>query len=226
MAPPANLPGRGLPRRGCADTNSGEHFPLMGPAQALYSSCACNALGRSSADKVVGLGLGLCLLLCACATPYKPLEHRYGYSDHQVANGVYEVSFLGNGNTSYEKALDFALLRAAEIALNHHAKSFILLDLANLSFARTYLAAPLFYQTSAAGLVGYGQNPPAVAGLLDWTERGYLVEQPAHEQTYYRPGVRLKMKLLADPPGKHYPYDPARIVAQLKRKYRIKPGKG
>ncbi len=173
-----------------------------------------------------GSSLATSLLLCSCATPYKPLDHRYGYSEQHITNDVYEVSFLGNGSTSYEKAVDFAMLRAAEIALNRQAKSFSLLDVVNLSLARPFLTPPQFYWTTAAGLNAAGQDSPPVAALLDWTERSYLVREAGQERTYYRPGVKLKVKLLSDPPGTYYPYDPVQVIDRLKRKYQIGPGKG
>jgi hypothetical protein len=174
---------------------------------------------------VFGACLLMSLLLCSCASPYKPLDHRYGYSEQLVTNDVYEVSFLGNGNSSYERIFDFAMLRAAEIALSRQAKSFTLLDVVNLSSVRIYRTPTLFYWTAASNLGPGGQNILPAAGLADWTERSYLVMEPTQERTYYRPGVKLKVKLLPDPPGSYYPYDPAKESDWLKRKYRIKPGK-
>ncbi len=181
---------------------------------------------RFSSHLAFGLCVAVGLLLCSCATPYKPLDHGYGYSDRHATNDVYEVTFLGNGSTSSERAFDFAMLRAAEIALNRHAKSFTVLDVVNLSFARTYLSAPQVYRTTAAGLTPIGQDRPPVTGLLDWTERDYLAMEQAQERTYYRPGVKLKVKFLPDPPGTYYPYDPVKVSDELRRKYRIKAGKG
>jgi len=172
-------------------------------------------LHRHPAPLKPGRVLAACLaasfFLCSCATPYQPLDHRYGYSEQQVGKDVYEVTFLGNADTSYERAFDFAMLRAADIALSRRAKSFALLDLTNLSFVRTYKTPTLYYWT-----------PSHAAGPADWTARDSLVMEPAQERTYYRPGVKLKVKLLSDPPGSYYPYDPAKESERLKRKYRIK----
>jgi hypothetical protein len=173
---------------------------------------------------VFGASLVASLLVSSCATPYQPLDHRYGYSEQQVGNDVFEVSFLGNGHSSYERVLDFAMLRAADIALSRQAKSFTLLDLVNLSSVRTYQTPTLFDWTASPYLGPGGQYLLPAAGLADWTERSYLVMEPAQERTYYRPGVKLKVKLLPDPPGSYYPYDPAKESERLKRKYRIKPG--
>jgi hypothetical protein len=137
---------------------------------------------------------------------------------------VYEVTFLGNGDSSYERVSDFAMLRAAEIALSRQTKSFTLLDVVNLSSARPYLTAPHFYWTTASELNAGSQHILPAAGPFDGPGWSYLVMEPGQERTYYRPGVKLKVKLLPDPPGSYYPYDPVKESERLKRKYRIKPG--
>ena len=138
---------------------------------------------------------------------------------------MYEVSFLGNGHSSYERVFDFAMLRTAELALGRQAKSFTLLDLVNLSSVRTYQTPTRFYWTASPYLSAGGQNILPAAGLFDGAEWSYLMMEPAQERIYYRPGVKLKAKLLPDPPGSYYPYNPAKESERLKRKYRIKPGK-
>ncbi len=174
---------------------------------------------------VLGSGLVASLFVCSCATPYKPLDHRYGYSEQRLGNDVYEVSFLGNGNCSYERVFDFAMLRAAEIALSHQAKSFTLLDVVNLSSVRRYQTPPQYYWTASPFLSAGGQTIPSAPEFIDGTEGSYLMVTPLEERGYYRPGVKLKVKLLPDPPGSYYPYDPAKESERLKRKYGIKLGK-
>ncbi len=181
-----------------------------------------NAERRSFPHLVSGACLAAGLLLCSCATPYKPLDHRYGYSERQVTNDVYEVSFLGNGNTPYDSAFDFALLRAAELALKRHAKSFILLDLVSLSSARTYQTPPRFYWTAAPNLSAGGQPIVPAATLIGGVDWRYLLMEPGQQRIFYRPGVRLKVKLLRDPPGSYYPYDPVKVSERLTRKYGIR----
>jgi hypothetical protein len=66
-------------------------------------------------------GLGF-LLLAACATavgtPYAPAgKNGLGYSDTRVEEGRHRIVFAGDGATSPEDVEDFALLRAAELAL-------------------------------------------------------------------------------------------------------------
>jgi len=172
---------------------------------------------------VLGSYLVASLFVSSCATPYKPLDHRYGYSEQQITNDVYEVSFLGNGSSSYERVLDFAMLRTAEIALNRQAKSFALLDLVNLSSVRTYQTPSRVYWTVSPYPSDAGQTILPAGGPTGRTEWRYLAMEPAEQRKYYRPGVKLKVQLLPNPPRNYYPYDPAKESERLKRKYRIKP---
>ena len=57
------------------------------------------------------------ILLSGCSTGYKSDGISGGYSETQLSEAVYRISFRGNGYTSLEKASDFTLLRAAEIGL-------------------------------------------------------------------------------------------------------------
>jgi len=161
------------------------------------------------------------LFASSCATPYKPSEDHYGYSEQQVDKEEYEVTFMGNGNTSYERAFDFALLRAAEIALEREAKSFIVSDVVNLSSVRAYTSPTRYFQTASPYLSTGGQTVPSAPEFVNGTERTYTMVAPAEERIYYRPGVQLKIKLLPDAAGAFYPYDPVKLSERLKHKYRI-----
>jgi hypothetical protein len=73
------------------------------------------------------------LLLAACATPYQPDGYTGGYSDTQLSDNVFSVTFNGNGYTDPHKATDFRMLRAAELTLQHGFKYFVVEDSANSS---------------------------------------------------------------------------------------------
>lgn len=57
------------------------------------------------------------ITLTACMTPYTSDGLLGGYSETQVAENVWKVSFQGNGYTSRERAENMALLRSAELTL-------------------------------------------------------------------------------------------------------------
>jgi hypothetical protein len=186
-----------------------------------YPLCRLAARPGFLSRLIFGSCLVASLFALSCATPYKPLSDRYGYSERPVGKDEFEVTFLANGNTPYERAFDFALLRAAEIALSRQAKSFRVSDLANLGSLRSYESPPHYFEATSAYLASGGQTVPSAPEFISGTERTYLMMTMPEERVYYRPGVKLKIKLLPDAPGSYYPYDPARLIEQLKLKYGI-----
>src|ERR1700746_1689308 len=70
------------------------------------------------------LPAALALMMASCATPYSSSGFLGGYSDTALAPDVYRISFKGNGYTSKDRAQDFALLRAADLAQSHGYRYF------------------------------------------------------------------------------------------------------
>jgi hypothetical protein len=139
-----------------------------------------------------------------------------------VGKDVFDVSFLGNGSSSYDRVLDFALLRATEISLKRQAKSFTVLDVVNLSSARKYQSASQYYWTASPYLSTGGDVVPSAPEFTGGTDRSYLMVTPAEERIYYRPGVRLRITISADVPPGGFAYDPAKLREHLKHKYGLK----
>jgi hypothetical protein len=67
-------------------------------------------------------------LWAGCATGYHGMSLTGGFTETQLAPGVYRVTFEGNGYSRSERVQDFAMLRAAELALAHGFTHFTLLD--------------------------------------------------------------------------------------------------
>lgn len=72
--------------------------------------------------------LAVVILLAACASPYQPEGFGGGYSETQLSENIFKVSFRGNGYTSEDRAADMALLRSAELALENGFKYFAVVD--------------------------------------------------------------------------------------------------
>jgi hypothetical protein len=53
--------------------------------------------------------------VAGCATPYREVDATGGYSHQRLDENVYKITFQGNSATGYERARDFAFLRAAEV---------------------------------------------------------------------------------------------------------------
>ena len=72
--------------------------------------------------------LSLVVSLVGCATTYQSESLLGGFSSSQLDENVFQVSFKGNAFVSPEKASDYSLLRAAEIALEKGYKYFVIAD--------------------------------------------------------------------------------------------------
>lgn len=71
---------------------------------------------------LVIVGAALCLAACATAvgTAYGPADSKgYGFAETRVEDERYRVSFAGDGATPIAVVEDYALLRAAEIAVEN-----------------------------------------------------------------------------------------------------------
>ncbi len=58
-------------------------------------------------------------VLYGCATAYQPKGITGGYSDRQVSEDEFVIEFDGNGHTTQGRAAEFALMRCADICLQH-----------------------------------------------------------------------------------------------------------
>ncbi|WP_346862847.1 CC0125/CC1285 family lipoprotein [uncultured Draconibacterium sp.] len=68
------------------------------------------------------------LLFSSCATHYNVSGFRGGYSEVKLNDGIYDVSFKGNGVTSEETIHRYFLYRCTEIALENNCRYFIMYD--------------------------------------------------------------------------------------------------
>lgn len=69
------------------------------------------------------------LLFASCATPYQEAGESVagGHMFKRESTNVFKVAFSGNGFTSPKRAKDFAMLRAAEITLEHQFMYFTII---------------------------------------------------------------------------------------------------
>ena len=67
------------------------------------------------------------LVLQGCATPYQKDGFKGGFSETQLDENVFNVSFKGNGNTGRERVSDFTLLRSAELATQSGYNYFVVI---------------------------------------------------------------------------------------------------
>lgn len=70
-------------------------------------------------------------MLMACATTYQSkslFSLTGGYYDEELPNGYFIVGFDANGFTYREKAVDFALLRCADLAISKEKEYFEIIE--------------------------------------------------------------------------------------------------
>ncbi|HEX6111815.1 MAG TPA: hypothetical protein VFZ10_05880 [Geminicoccaceae bacterium] len=76
----------------------------------------------------------LCLTLlgtlagCGQPTPYQPATDGYGYSEQQIEDNRYRVSFAGNDLTTADTVQNYLLYRAAELTLGEGYDYFTVVD--------------------------------------------------------------------------------------------------
>ena len=66
--------------------------------------------------------------ITSCATSYQPQAWTGGYSELQINENTWKVTFQGNGYTSKTRAENFAMRRAAEITLREGYTHFLITD--------------------------------------------------------------------------------------------------
>ena len=94
------------------------------------------------------------IFIAACATPYQNSGLAGGFSETRLSENVFRVSFRANAYSRGERAEDFALLRCAELALEHGYSHFALADSKSDNEIGAYTAPTTTYTTGSAYSVG------------------------------------------------------------------------
>ena len=104
------------------------------------------------------------IILMGCATSYQKESYTGGFSETQLGENVFQVSFSGNSYTSRKKASDFTLLRAAELSLENGFKYFIVVDSEKYTSTRTQTM-------SSSGKTFVYSNPTSVLTITGFKEK-------------------------------------------------------
>lgn len=157
------------------------------------------------------LGFAVLSFAVGCATPYQSKSLRGGYSDTQLAPDVFRVYFRGNAYTAMERAQDFALLHAAELAQSHGFSYFAVVDENSSTSAHTFTTPGQSY-TSGSGM--------ATGGLVTYSER--TTYYPSQTYIFHKPRTGLLIKCFTEKPEHIYTFDAAFLVQSLRQKYELK----
>lgn len=80
--------------------------------------------------------------MAGCATGYHSSGVTGGYQDTKIQEGMYRISFQGNGASGEQRSADFSMLRASEVALADGFQYFVILEGKTLSSTRIYSIEP------------------------------------------------------------------------------------
>ena len=159
--------------------------------------------------------LFLCVLigsfLTACATAYQPQGFSGGYSDIQLGENVFQVSFHGNGYTRGERASDFALLRSAEVTTENGFRYFIVVQSGKDSSFSTYTTPTQSYTTGSA--YGYGNTAYGSATTTTYGGQTFIIQRPSATNTILCFKERPEVAGLV--------FDAEFVKKSLKQKYEI-----
>ena len=117
------------------------------------------------------------VLLSGCATAYQPQGLSGGYSETQLGENLFQVSFRGNGYTRSERASDFALLRSAEVTMGNGFRYFIVVESGKDSSLSTYTTPTQSYTTGSA--YSYGNTAFGSATTTTYGGQTYMIRKPS-----------------------------------------------
>lgn len=149
--------------------------------------------------------LAAAVLLGGCATGYHRVGFSGGFSETQLAEDVFQVSFNGNGYTSGQRAADFALLRSAEVIAAHGFTHFAIVD-AKSAISQSSYTTPTTTTGSATRIGNSVYGSTTTTG-----GQTYVFQKPSSHNTVI--GFRTK------PEG--FSYDAAFVIKSLRSKYKL-----
>ena len=119
--------------------------------------------------------------LSGCATAYQSKSFTGGYSETQLGDNIFQVSFRGNGYTSRERAADFTLLRSAEVTVENGFRYFVIVESEKGSKVGAYTTPTTSNTTGSA----YGSGNYAYGNATTTTYGGqtYFISKPRATNT-------------------------------------------
>lgn len=143
------------------------------------------ALGNHFKRNFAVLALGCAAILSACQTGPAYRERgpgeAYGYTDQQLTQNRYRVTFSGNSTTSREEVEDYLLRRAAEVTVNSGYTHFVF-D-ARDTDSETYYRNSFGPRTRLG--IGFGSF-----GYSPWYYSSFAFHDPFYDD--YRPVTRFE----------------------------------
>ncbi len=149
-----------------------------------------------------------------CATSYQSSGFSGGYSETQLDENVFNVSFRGNGYTGRERVADFTLLRSAELTLENGYQYFAIINANSHTSNSAYTTPTTSYTTGSAygtGNYAYGSATTTITG-----GQTYNISKPSSSNT---------IVLFKEKPASVFTYNAKFIYKNIRKKYGIKDDK-
>jgi hypothetical protein len=150
------------------------------------------------------------LLLIGCASGYQSSGQTGGYSETWSAPDSVRVIFQGNDHTTPERAQDFAMLRAAELTLQHGFGWFRVVNEENSGQKTTVTTTS---QANTQVTVDYANT--------DVRAPAAIPQPPAQTYVSFHPKTGLLVQCLKEKPATGSAFDAAAIQQSLRQKYNI-----
>lgn len=150
-------------------------------------------------------------LFSGCATSYQSNGFTGGYTETQLAPDVFRVAFRGNGYTSQQRAQDFAMLRAAELALQRDFTHLAVVDERSSTTAHSFTTSGHATTTGTASVYG---NRATYSGNTTYT--------PGQTHTFYKPETGIVVQFFKSKPEAIFAFDAAFLQQSIKHTYKIK----
>jgi len=119
--------------------------------------------------------------LFGCATAYQREGFSGGYTETQLGENIFQVSFRGNGYTRGERATNFALLRSAEVATANGFRYFIVAESGKDSLLSAYTTPTQSYTTGITH--SYGNSTYGSATTNTYGGRTFIIRKPSATNT-------------------------------------------
>lgn len=151
------------------------------------------------------------MLLQSCVTGYQRKAFTGGYSETQLDENVFRVSFSGNGYTRRERVSDFALLRSAELTLENGFKYFVIIDSGSFT-SKSAFTTPT-RSTTTGSINTFGNNSTFNASSRTTGGQTFLISKPSESNT---------IVLFKEKPKDVFSYNAEFIFKNMKQKYNIR----
>ena len=168
---------------------------------------AMTAINRSLKLMIAAAGLGA-LAACASVTPYQTAGRGGGYTDQELDDGRFRVTFEGNSSTNRRTVENYVLYRAAEVTLENGYDYFVILD------SDTEAMSSFVTNGTTFGGGGFGRRGFFYGGGFG---RGGFASTTAttRERRSYLAGIIIDAREGNKPAGDPNAYDARQVINNL-----------